>query len=355
MRRIAMFSGQLLTQPAFRLGAYLAIIGVITSLTGWSAYHLGTTIVGLLDAKIIDGSGRALPEPQWSAPPLASDPRTEDTAEAINAASGAVSQLTSASGGPLAPAPRTSSDDPEIDPTAMFHSGRGNTYKTYCVRLCDGFYWPISFSTTSDRFEADSATCNTTCGSPARLFVHPVPGGGPATMVSLEGLPYTALKSAFMFRVRYDAQCRCQPQPWEEAARDRHKLFAAAQAAGKGNATAIEEALRLKNKIAEDRREQTATQETAERIASVELARLVETTSLSPPERSRKQRRPEVQRDAAQRYETRRGEVRRAESRRESRAVRLGAYDSSPPPKSGSFVPASGAGRAWREKIFGDD
>jgi len=293
----------------------------------------------MLDAKIIDGSGRALPEPQWSAPPFAADPRTESATETVDAATTAVSHLTSATDPPLPTPPRASSDDPDGDPAAAFHNSSQSTYKTYCVRLCDGFYWPISFSTTSDRFEADAEACRSSCGSPARLFVHPIPGGGPATMVSLEGLPYTALKSAFAFRVRYDAQCRCRAQPWEEAAKNRHRLFAAAAAAEKGDRTAVAEALRLKDKVAAERHTQTAAQEMAERAAIVELAKLTETASLTPPERIGRRHRAE------------------AESRRnKSPVIRVGALEEEAPQtgKRG-FAPASGSGRAWKDRVFGDN
>lgn len=329
-----MFSGHHGVQSALRLGAYAATIAAVACLTGWSAYRVGATVVGMLDAKLIDGSGRALPEPQWSAPPFAADPRAESVTETGRAATTAISHLTSATDTPLSAPPRTSSDDPDIDPTAAFHNGSQSTYKTYCVRLCDGFYWPISFSTASDRFEADAEACRSSCGSPARLFVHPIPGGGPATMVTLEGLPYTALKSAFAFRVRYDAQCRCQAQPWEEAAKDRHKLFAAAQAAESGNQTAVAEALRIKNKVAEDRRTQIATQEVAEKAASVELARLTATATLVPPER----RRPETE-----------------PRRNGSPVIQVGSLEEAPQASKRGYIPASGSGRAWRDRVFGDN
>ena len=33
------------------------------------------------------------------------------------------------------------------------------TFRTLCVRTCDGYYFPISFSTTSDQFREDAHTC----------------------------------------------------------------------------------------------------------------------------------------------------------------------------------------------------
>jgi len=312
----------------------MATIVAIAALTGWSAYRVGATIVALLDAKIVDGSGRALPEPEWSAPPLATDPRTDLATEPSDATTTAVSHLTSAEAGPLVAPPRPSSDEPENDPAAAFHNGREDTYKTYCVRLCDGFYWPISFSTTSDKFDADASACQSSCGSPARLFVHPIPGGGPATMVSLEGVPYSALKTAFMFRTRYDAQCRCRAQPWEEAAKDRHKLFAAAEAVKNGDQTAIAEALRLRDKVADETRAQIAARDAAEKSAELELAKLSQTDSVDPPERSPKRR--------------------RTASSRNSMVARFDAVDVDPPRRRG-FIAASGSTRNWKDRVFGDN
>src|SRR5262245_49985282 len=70
----------------------------------------------------------------------------------------------------------------------------GGTFRTLCVRLCDGYYWPISFTTTNASFARDSAACEKSCGSPARLFVYKNPGGDPDDMEDLRGRPYKLLK-----------------------------------------------------------------------------------------------------------------------------------------------------------------
>ncbi len=100
------------------------------------------------------------------------------------------------------------------------------TYRTVCVRLCDGYFFPISFATTPGRFAADEDTCHSRCRTPARLFVYPNPGGEPEQMVDVKGEPYTALKTAFLFRTTYNESCTCKPHPWEQEARDRHRLYA---------------------------------------------------------------------------------------------------------------------------------
>jgi hypothetical protein len=102
------------------------------------------------------------------------------------------------------------------------------TYRTVCVRLCDGYYWPISFATTTDNFERDENVCTRSCGSPAHLYYHLNPGGAPEEMLSLDGTPYTDLGNAFLYRSTYDPGCKCRPHPWEAESIERHKAYAGA-------------------------------------------------------------------------------------------------------------------------------
>jgi hypothetical protein len=46
-------------------------------------------------------------------------------------------------------------------------------------------------------------------------------------MVSREGQPYRSLSTAFLYRTVYDPGCKCRPHPWEAAAIERHKGYAA--------------------------------------------------------------------------------------------------------------------------------
>jgi len=38
-------------------------------------------------------------------------------------------------------------------------AGLANTYRTLCVRSCDGYYFPISYATGRGRFKTDAAVC----------------------------------------------------------------------------------------------------------------------------------------------------------------------------------------------------
>jgi hypothetical protein len=103
------------------------------------------------------------------------------------------------------------------------------SYRTVCVRLCAGYFFPISFTTTPARFAKNAAECSARCNSAARLYVYPNPGGEPEQMIGLDGTPYTELQSAFLFRTTYDAACTCKPQPWSHEALARHRAYAEAQ------------------------------------------------------------------------------------------------------------------------------
>ena len=137
---------------------------------------------------------------------------------------------------------KENSDDDDDDEQRQF---RGKTYRTMCVRLCDGFYWPVSFSTTKDRFDDDAAVCARSCGGPdaAKLYVYRNPGADVEAMADVYGRAYTKLDKAFAFRAKYEPSCKCQAHPWEEASVERHKSYALAAMAQKGN---VQAALQLK-------------------------------------------------------------------------------------------------------------
>lgn len=87
---------------------------------------------------------------------------------------------------------------------------RGQTYRTLCVRQCDGYYWPISFSTVSARFSQDAEICRSSCpGASVELYVHRNPEEDIGDAVSLSGAPYSAAPNAFRHRREYDAACNC--------------------------------------------------------------------------------------------------------------------------------------------------
>jgi hypothetical protein len=84
----------------------------------------------------------------------------------------------------------------------------GGGYRTLCVRTCDGYYFPISFSTTRKHFKKDEALCQSMYPQGvAALYVHRNPSEGSEHMVSLAGEAYAKQDFAFNYRKSYSAAC----------------------------------------------------------------------------------------------------------------------------------------------------
>jgi hypothetical protein len=93
------------------------------------------------------------------------------------------------------------------------------TYRTLCVRLCDGYYFPISFSTLQNHFQRDADLCQKQCAAPSELFYHENPGGAVEQMKSFGTQEaYISLKSAFRYRKEYVPGCSCKQAEYNPAA-----------------------------------------------------------------------------------------------------------------------------------------
>jgi hypothetical protein len=140
----------------------------------------------------------------------------------------------------LFPGEDASFGDPSVFPaipgttkTSRIRLSPSGTYRTLCVRLCDGYYWPVSFSTSRDGIAEDKDTCESSCGVPVKLFYYQNPDGSPEEAVDLKGQRYASLANAFRYRNEYVDSCKCQPDPWEAAALERHQTYAELVKAGK--------------------------------------------------------------------------------------------------------------------------
>jgi hypothetical protein len=92
------------------------------------------------------------------------------------------------------------------------------TYRTLCVRLCDGYYFPVSFSTLPNHFQRDADACQSQCAAPAELYYHQNPGGAVEQMVSATSQqPYTSLKTAWRYRKEYVSGCSCKAAEYQPA------------------------------------------------------------------------------------------------------------------------------------------
>lgn len=85
------------------------------------------------------------------------------------------------------------------------------TYRTVCVRLCDGYYFPVSFSTLPSHFDQDANVCQSKCAAPAELYYYQNPGATVDQSVALRSQePYTSLRTAFRYRKELVPGCSCK-------------------------------------------------------------------------------------------------------------------------------------------------
>ena len=101
------------------------------------------------------------------------------------------------------------------------------TYHTVCVRACDGFYFPISYSTVPSRFADDARACQRQCpAAEVELYSFRNPGENMEQAVSVTGQPYTSLANAFRYRKEIIAGCSCRRpgQSWAEALKNADDL-----------------------------------------------------------------------------------------------------------------------------------
>jgi hypothetical protein len=94
------------------------------------------------------------------------------------------------------------------------------TYRTVCVRTCDGYYFPISYSTVPSRFADDQRACQRECpAAEAMLYTYRNPGEDIGQALSINGAPYADLPNAFHYRKEYVPSCSCRRpgQSWADA------------------------------------------------------------------------------------------------------------------------------------------
>jgi hypothetical protein len=94
------------------------------------------------------------------------------------------------------------------------------TFRTICVRTCDGFYWPISFATVPGKFGDDERVCQRMCpAAEVALYSHRNPGEDVAQATSISGRLYSQLPNAFRYRQQFDSACSCKKagESWADA------------------------------------------------------------------------------------------------------------------------------------------
>jgi Protein of unknown function (DUF2865) len=119
-----------------------------------------------------------------------------------------------------------------IPPPSADLGAPSGTFRTVCVRTCDGAYFPVSFATYQARFPDDEKTCKQLCpATEATLFSYRNPGKDINQAVSLSGQTYSSLPNAFKFRTEFNPSCACKAagQTWSDALKSIDEKAAAEQ------------------------------------------------------------------------------------------------------------------------------
>jgi hypothetical protein len=123
-------------------------------------------------------------------------------------------------------------EEPALPETPIYRSIDPNgRYRSVCVRLCDGFFYPISFSTYASSLAQESERCQSSCAAPAELYVYRNPGQEIEQAISLNGSAYMDLPVALKFRKTYVNGCSCKQAEYNPTAIEEANKRAEAEAA----------------------------------------------------------------------------------------------------------------------------
>lgn len=122
--------------------------------------------------------------------------------------------------------------DPYQEPEQPLEPGpadplAGGSFKTLCVRKCDGYYFPISQRTSRARIETDTSLCQASCpNAEVELFLQPT-GQEAEAAVAADGTPYTSLPNAFRYRKAVDPSCTCRKpgQSWVDTLAEAERMI----------------------------------------------------------------------------------------------------------------------------------
>ena len=95
--------------------------------------------------------------------------------------------------------------------TKRYSLPSGGAFRTVCVRTCDGYFFPVSFSTGKNHFAYDEARCSEICpAAETELYVYRNPGGDQSQMMSLAGNLYSEQPFAYRYKSEFVEGCSCR-------------------------------------------------------------------------------------------------------------------------------------------------
>ena len=167
-----------------------------------------------------------------------------------------------------------------VAPPGADLGAQSGTYRTVCVRSCDGAYFPISFATVPGRFPDDERTCKALCpAAEATLYSYRNPGEDMNQAVSINGQPYSSSPNAFRYRQEFNPSCACKAagQTWSDALKS---IDDKAEAEQQGDIIVTEESAK---KMARPPTKGAATKKGAATAATTATAPATPAPEASPP------------------------------------------------------------------------
>lgn len=95
-----------------------------------------------------------------------------------------------------------------------------------CVRLCDGYHWPVDKIALQGSSQSAREFCANQCSSPTKVYLNYIAGGTAKDLVDAAGSRYSDLENSFRYCKEYLPSCRCGPNPWDATEQNRHAGYA---------------------------------------------------------------------------------------------------------------------------------
>ncbi|MEP9351247.1 DUF2865 domain-containing protein [Xanthobacter sp. KR7-225] len=116
-------------------------------------------------------------------------------------------------GGPI----QSGETSPDLEVLPL-EPARPSSYKTVCVRTCDGFFFPMANYSSPGRFAQDEALCKRLCpAAETQLFT--IPGDDIRNATNVAGVSYMSMPNALRYRKELVPSCTCRApgQSWAQA------------------------------------------------------------------------------------------------------------------------------------------
>lgn len=121
-------------------------------------------------------------------------------------------------GAPVQSDPEESAPDVDLNAVAPAGKSGGGGSRTVCVRMCDGYFFPLSRASNSSRAASDDAMCKKLCpNADTQLFT--MGGEDIRNAYSISGQSYMSTPNALRYRKELVSSCSCRApgQSWAQA------------------------------------------------------------------------------------------------------------------------------------------